>query len=467
MSSAQRQIIVLPNIRVEGRMELGHFNLASSSDAEIVPKIYRKHLAMFSKLYRTVNGDVDDVGILVRAQGRNRLGPLSDNERRQVENIVDVLVFSSCYGYRSLGLARDNFSYTIWNFDGSKPPTEFLSLGSRRGLNIVEYRPHLLQVPYHIHRSTCRDESFDQKLLQSLLFSIQRDTNDTKRILRAIHWFNLAHADTEEVTEYTRFAMIATAFESLLDTPRQGVTAYFVNTLQLLLGQSDKLAEWGADFYNKRSSIIHGRELPGLMFGKHQHNSLLALADIVFLQCTYRQIGLLGFWLDPIDERVRRKNVVHYLISNKERFEAIVSFELSRRSVNRAEVVRDYLHTIQSQDASVDAADCDQVFSKILDLALSGLTSLSRMIEMRTPSRRSLIAGYRSAFRNMERAVENNTDVNVFQVRQDMAKQEAEPWDDAYVRGTPFGHAKVISLDALLAAMDQVADLRTELRYKS
>lgn len=466
MSDENRQLIVFPHIKVSGWTDLGKWRLVSSSDLEHFPKKYHPHVKSFASMYRTINHDINEVGVLVRKSG-SRLGVLSDAERNQVENLVNALIFSSCYSSNRSDLARDNFRFTIWNFVGSKGPTDIVNLPSRRfRMQIVENRPHLIQIPSHVFWQTFSERNYNKDLLSALHACNSTEKTSDHQLMHSLYWFNLAHADTEDVTEYTRFTMTSAAFEALLDTPRHGVTEYFKRSVQLLLGKSAELESWAEAFYRARSNVVHGNELPDLMYGKHKHQSLLVLADIIFTQCVYRILSLRLHWPSNETEHLLRLNVKKFLISNKERFETLKHFTLNQKRKKTDEVFN-VLYQIQKYDQSVDLQDCDDAFKKVLYLASDGLNRLSKSKEMQTPVRKAIIRAYREAYNSIKNQVQRKKSTNIYQTLRSVEKVKGgDLWDDATVRGQSFGEAKLISLDSLHAAMYDIENLRTERLYR-
>jgi hypothetical protein len=86
----------------------------------------------------------------------------------------------------------------------------------------------------------------------------------SSRILRSIHWFNMANS--EGSAHAPSLVCLAIAFESLLGLPPDAKTGRFVDTVSLLLGRVPRLDIWAEQFYGARSAIVHGRETTQLLF---------------------------------------------------------------------------------------------------------------------------------------------------------------------------------------------------------
>lgn len=473
MPNATRQLITLPNISVQGAIDLGNFRLVSSTNVEDFPIKYHRHINTYANMYHTINHPVTDVGILIRTSGRSVLGPLTDSERETITRILDALIFASCYRDRQLMPSRDNYDVTVWEFQGDKAPTKVVNLRSRRfRMQVVENKPHLLQIPQHVNRYQISEQTHDGDVLHALLRCAYSKKGEDEQLMRSLNWFNLAHADTRDLTEHTRFAMTSAAFEALLNTPDGGTTRYFRNAVQMLLGQSKELDKWADRFYYARSRIVHGGDPGDMMFGEHRHNSLLFLADYIFVQCVYAMIGVRRHW--PIDSNPTWliRDVRRLLISNKSRFLTINSFGL-RMGEKKAEFARDCLLSIQKNDVSVTTLqECVDTIRSIVSLAHNGLGRISRMTDFRTEVHRQFIVEYRRCFQRILDHVDRGEDLRVYNTfrpitdrvsRGDSAQDEMLA--EVAVRGRGFGNARKISLEWLVAALYNVEDIYGDLLH--
>jgi len=460
-----RQVVLLPGIGVEQVQDLKSYLLVSSDDIdEYVPRRYRRQVHALSLLYSTLDFNITNVGLIVRKSARNRFAPLADHERNEVRGVVDALAYAAHDRRGGFGPVRDNFEFTIWTFDVTRPPSEMINLPNRRfGMRVIDRKEHMLQLPGHVHYQTVGGRAIDEALLKALVrCALSHDKQDA-RVMQAVSWLNQARTDSEGVTEYTRFLLIATAFEALLDTPDQNVTAYFRNTIQFLLGASPELDRWARTFYERRSKIVHGAALPELWYGEHRHNSILRLADIVFHQCLVRKLGLMGYWPALHDEHIRRENVGKFLVSNKQRFGAIQKFRLTAGE-DEARHIRDYLFTIQRRDQSATEEDCHKTLVALVDLAFAGTTLLARMTRFRAPGYRDQCLKYRAVFSRLRDRLRKDEDINPHEEFRTIEPNAHDPWIDAAVRGQGFGRARVVSLDGLMFALREVSDHKFEAR---
>jgi hypothetical protein len=462
-----RQVTILPNVGISGTIDLDKFVLISSRDiVSWIPKTYQSHVKAIASLFTTLDFDIENVGVIVRKQNWNRLAKLSADEVEQLNRMIDVLAFAAHNRRGFTSAVRDNFYLRTFTFDGGKPPQTYINLPNRRyNMRVTERTDHMLQLPDHIHYQEISSGAFDGTLLHALMRCVSSKGDEDRRLLLAISWINQSWTDSDSVSEYTRFLLIATAFEALLDTPDQGITSYFRNTVQFLLGASNELARWATAFYKQRSKIIHGQALPELWYGEDKHNSIVALADIVFYQCLIRKLGLMGYWPDNVAEYVHLEDIRKYLISNKKRFTAIRKFRLTA-DLEAAWTFRNYLHTIQRGDGSVSEEDCKATLLALVELALQGIRRLSGMAVFSAAKYRSQLAKHRTAFTNIRSRLHAGDDADVVREFMAVTPDPNDKWCDPRVRGRPFGTAGIVTLSGLIHATRQVNDRLLEARLR-
>ena len=465
-SSDERQITVLPNLDVDEPIELRDFVLISSSEiGKWIPKTYRGNVRALASLFSTVDYDIQNVGLIVRKRTANRIGLLTEVEKERLSKVVDALSYSSHGRRRFNALMQDNFHFATWSFPATRAISPRVNIRNRRyGMHVVDRKDHMIQIPLYVHHQSATESSFDTELLNAVLICAYSDADEDNRIMRAINWVNQSRTDTDSVSDYTRFMMIATAFEALLDTPESNITRYFTKTIQFLLGSSEELEKWSKEFYQNRSRIVHGGALPELRYGVDKHSSMLNLADIVFKQCLIRKLGLMGYWQDLTAEQVRRENIRKYLVSNRERFATIRKFRLSFE-VERATTVYNYLYTIQRGDFSATADECQTTLITLLDLALQGVNRLSRMTKFRNKDYKEQLTFYKAAFSRILDRVSSGDDPDSSREFMAIEPHPSDDWIDPEVRGIPFGSAEVLNLGAIKFAIQQIDDLYVLTRH--
>lgn len=467
--ATHRQITILPNLSVSEPIRLEKYTLISRNDIENwIPRLYRQNVDALARLYRSVNGKVTDVGLVVRSRETNRLGLFAEEEEHELRRVVDALAYSAYSRGRPLSLARDNFEMTTWSFPTSRVPKPMINIRNRRfGFQLVDRKDHMLQLPTYVNHQTVSRGAFDDALLQALLRCVYSGRNEDLRIMRSIDWINQANTDSESITEYTRMILFATAFEALIGTPeRGGVLNYFVQTIQLLLGESSELDRWSRKFYQRRSGIVHGDALPQLLYGDDKHSSYLNLAGIVFHQCLIRKLGLMAYWPDANTESARRMDVRKYLISNKRRFRAINKFHLAVTG-DWARTVYNFLHTIQKDDVSASEADCIQALRSLLRLGLQSVRRLAAMGNFRDKDNKEMLGKYKLAFESIQQRVKcNRRPYNVNVELMGVRNTSSNRWLDARLRSQPIGGAKAINLGAILRALRDTADVTHSARMR-
>ncbi len=125
-----------------------------------------------------------------------------------------------------------------------------------------------------------------------------------ERMLRSLEWFKLAHAETEQISIFSKVVMMGTAFEILLDFPDRGQKSeFFVEQMETKIRKSDFVVPnrarkgsdgkdhsysqagwWAWDFYQLRNKIVHGNKMDigGLRYKNWITHNIVA--DVAFLQ---------------------------------------------------------------------------------------------------------------------------------------------------------------------------------------
>lgn len=461
----ERQIVVMPNIDVNGVVELGNMTIIDSSAApDWVPKTFLPAVTALANMYSTIEGPLYRVGLIVRTGDHKRIHPLTDEEHDELRWSIDALSYStSARGTRN-SFAHGNFDFTTWTFPADRKASESVNIRNRQfGFRIVDRRDHMLQIPPFVHHLTLSKGPIDRPLLDALLRCLHKKSPDDVRVMRAVNWLNQSRSLSDETSDYTRLMHIACAFETLLNTPRGATTQYFVRTIGFLLGETKELETWAKKFYDGRSDIVHGNNHPDLMYGTHKHNSYLELAKIVFRQCLYRKLGLMGYWA-PNDEFARREGVQKFLVSNKERFKYLQKFRLtmSRKDTLKA---RTFLTTIQSNDITPTAQESLAVLESLIAVALDALRRLQRFNEFKNEDARKILKHYRQILLSARDHVANeqypSLDGILYAAR---VPTTEDPWLDAHIRGKSVGDARLISLDSLIHGIRSASNLLTTIR---
>jgi hypothetical protein len=126
-----------------------------------------------------------------------------------------------------------------------------------------------------------------------------------------LEWFRLAHLDGADQTVEAKLVGMATAFESLLSLPEIHKQLEFSKKVESLIRdqamprdvrmrRSGKRVDlslagcWAWDFYELRSSLVHGDAVPAYAFNTANDVPHLVVADLVLRECILLQLFDLG-----------------------------------------------------------------------------------------------------------------------------------------------------------------------------
>jgi len=301
-----------------GRVDFWPFY--AKAKQKITDKAVRDHLSRFFKCF------VDNVGkpvktIVVCSCGAIDFRPLSEAEARNLRAAVDCYVFARITNGTQLGVCGDNRTVV--------PPTagryalyarnfrpEDRGLGIRAGSTLTYYSD---MEEVRISRPFAMGGSFggpDQELLQGLsrAFAPEFPADVRERLFRALEWYRLAQTEAEAVSWMSRVVMLATAFEVLLEFPRNGKRKYFVEHMESEIRTPEFRADtrtdnsgkthtlslvgcWAWDFYELRSRIVHGDPVATEEIQYKGWITHLIVSELVLLECVKRLLykhGCLG-----------------------------------------------------------------------------------------------------------------------------------------------------------------------------
>jgi hypothetical protein len=128
------------------------------------------------------------------------------------------------------------------------------------------------------------------------------------RLFGSLEWFRLAHVEADQVSEFSRIVMMATAFEILFGIPvgESDKSMFFVRKVDEGFRTQESLyatrrhknqdhnltraACWAYDFYKLRNKIVHGDdvELAETLYGTHIHQK--DVADLVLHQILFQTL---------------------------------------------------------------------------------------------------------------------------------------------------------------------------------
>lgn len=127
-----------------------------------------------------------------------------------------------------------------------------------------------------------------------------------ERLFRSLEWFRLAHTENEQISEPSKIVMMATAFEILLQFPKNGKRKYFVEYMETNISSREFNREvrtdhntksfelslagcWAWDFYELRSKIVHGDPIVSSDLVFHDWITHSIVADLLLLECMERE----------------------------------------------------------------------------------------------------------------------------------------------------------------------------------
>ena len=126
------------------------------------------------------------------------------------------------------------------------------------------------------------------------------------KLFRSLEWFRLAHVEADQVSEFSRIVMMATAFETLLGIPAQEGdksmffarkveerfrtqgTAYATRRHKNQDHRLTKAAWWAYDFYKLRNKIVHGDDVEADRTLYSSHVRQKDVADLVLYQILFQ-----------------------------------------------------------------------------------------------------------------------------------------------------------------------------------
>jgi hypothetical protein len=146
----------------------------------------------------------------------------------------------------------------------------------------------------------------DETLLIHLAGLCSNNSNEVERIFRSLYWVRSAFTNTDGHPYEARIVAMATAFEILLDVPEKEKGRHFSQSLNALLPPNklphsqkmlgaarnkktvndNDVGWWCRDFYDLRSSIVHGDEIQNANYFTNDVEKL-RIALYLFIECVW------------------------------------------------------------------------------------------------------------------------------------------------------------------------------------
>lgn len=472
-----KELALLPHIGLKEHIEFREFLVIGSKDIE---KYCYKNLASklkeFLKLYRDINGYyINNVGIILRKNNKRKiLDPLTENDRKVVKDIANIVAFCVLNKSSLFRFTQDNFYLTFYRINPGAQ-SDSITLNTRSFWDHMEKKDYMFQIPEYVHYRILEDQHIDESLLRALGQCLDKENLDDTRILRAIDWYNQSQTDSPNISEYNRFILLAFAFETLLNIPSENIVRYFRNTIQMILGSDKNIDKWANDFYTKRSAIVHGQELPDLLYGSHKHNSHLELAKMIFFQVLIRKLDLMNrFFPDRQYVFVHGENVIKYLVSQKERFNEILKFKLNIKEGNpqrakERESFMNHLWTIERKpDDSIDKSDCSNVIDHLISTGLKGIKYLKRQSRFIAQVYKDILNKYEQEFMLLQQNPQDENRRFGFTGVYSFAPGENEFPDivvkESEIRAASIDKYVLLRLDSIVGAINDIIELRMYIR---
>jgi len=278
-----------------------------------------------SYLNKLFDSFVDNQGkpvetITICSYNNDNLYKLTDSKYKTLREVVDILIFTFIASATKTIVSNRNHG------GGWLPPTaDIFELFSFRlpdslqdnfisfridysigpSINSYEIRTFKFPKPYATGGPLWL--GFEKKLIggfDSCFSDGFHEKGERERLFRSLEWFRLAH-ENAQLSELSKIVMMATAFEILFqfgEGKRKDFVKYMENNIAsdrfFKDTRTDKgraytysLAGWWAwDFYNLRSTIVHGDNVSqdALIYKKPLKH--LIIADLVFLECMIQKL---------------------------------------------------------------------------------------------------------------------------------------------------------------------------------
>jgi len=290
------QIAFFPYVQVKDDIKLADFVLwpfyertnkyiKDSQVKEFLKRYFGRYFDCYNdKLLRTITilSPEGEVGIF---------SELTSEGKSQVWKIAHILAFTAISYPCIFPVNSDAFLAYIQNFtpgeDGVAIHGTYYS-----ELNLVKF----VKPPY-IKQGILPINSLDSKLLKALGQAIlmKKDKGAT-RIIRSLEWYYYAHSGAESVSELSKIVMMSTAFEMLLNLHENKRYRFRKQICDLV---DPMLDEWAKEFYDLRSTIVHGglMNVERLWYKSDKNNkSYFQIANRVFRVIVKKKLSEKGFY---------------------------------------------------------------------------------------------------------------------------------------------------------------------------
>ena len=322
--------------------------------------------------------------VILDERMRKRPRPLALLKVPRKELALDRFLGITLHDISRRSITADNFTPQMfeerewheWDDELSKSPKK------------KEYVPSYVRV-VKVNTSYLGNDPLYSALLECL------PNEDLRFILTAIKWFNLSTSSSALLSTPQRLLFRCIAFEVLLKLPREGKSEMFSHAVQTLIPDvpCEGLSSWASSFYSKRNQVVHaGMEVSSRI--RDRYGSDLLLSEIIFSMCLKAKLFLQGlFEYSKRERELMKLRLGPWLMSNKERCEAIKGFEFQKLVRNRHkayEFVR-YLDGINLEDMELHDADIYQAQESLRGKTLRLIKDIEKKYELTSDEKTELM----------------------------------------------------------------------------
>jgi hypothetical protein len=321
------QVSFMPWAGMDSDRRIGGVEMWRASEAELDRRVadvsVRDHLKRYFKCYVTPFGKHTD-SIIVCELDTKDFSVLADTDLACIRRAADALYFVATStqtwwsvggGHQAPSPSAEQFQLVHQNF---RPGNDYIAVESGNVLSGgVPLDTVRFTRPWHVGVWHVQPDKHVLAAVDRLL-APDVDVTTRARFARCFEWFRLAHAGADDVSPFSRVVMMATAFEVLLQVPKDGGKArFFAKAVDKWLSRPEHkkvavrmrpgardtielapMGIWARDFYDLRSAIVHGDDLApeSLRFTSPVRGDLthLMVADLVLWECVVRELHTLG-----------------------------------------------------------------------------------------------------------------------------------------------------------------------------
>lgn len=307
------QVVFFPYIPVKDDIELGDFVLwpfYERDDKHIGDPQIKEYLKRyFGRYFYCYNDELLRSVTILSPKGEvDIFRELTSEEKSRVWRIAHILAFTSISYPCIFPVNSDAFLVYVQCFTPGEDGVAIHGTYYSK-LNLVRF----VEPPY-IKRGILPINSLDPKLLEGLgQASLAKEDKGTTRIMRSLEWYYYAHSGAESISEFSKIVMMSTAFEMLFNLPKNKRCSFRKQICDLV---DPMLDEWAKEFYDLRSTIVHGglMKIEGLWYKNNKNNkSHLQIANRVFRVVVKKKLCAKGFYkwdaVDGISEVIMKEDL--------------------------------------------------------------------------------------------------------------------------------------------------------------